>query len=62
MADLIQSLRRRLEHYMRNSGPRTIIRIADFLRSISKDDDSNKKLLDVSDRVRKQYRKPPDKL
>ena len=62
MSDLIQSLRRRLEHYIRNSGPGKIIRIADFLRSISKDNDPHKKLLDVSDRMRKQYRKPPDKI
>ena len=62
MSNLIQSLRRRLEHYIRNSGPGTIIKIADFLRSIAKDNDPNKKLLDVSDRARKQYQKPPDKL
>lgn len=60
MASEIQTLRRRIEHYLRHQNPRTLIRVADFLRAIAKDDDGDIHLLDVSSSLRKEHEQPKD--
>jgi hypothetical protein len=54
LQEKLARMRRRLEHFLRTTNPMNLIKIIDFSRSIA--NEKEKKLLEIQDDVRKQYK------
>ena len=56
LAELIKKFTRRLISYLHQCSPSKRIEVADFLLQKAKDDDENKNLLEVPEKLRKMYK------
>ncbi|MGD2072833.1 MAG: hypothetical protein PVG65_05030 [Candidatus Thorarchaeota archaeon] len=62
MADALKKLKRRIVNYIYSNSCNgfLVVRIADFLKLHAREDDENKHLLEIPEKVRKQYKSPDE--
>jgi hypothetical protein len=56
LAELIKKFTRRLISYLHQCSPQKRIEVADFLREKAREDDENKNLLEVPEKLRNMYK------